>query len=145
MEKIKNADPKRGSSLPRLWAFVGSVAQTGPPGPPVHAPLSPGAPPTVVLLYSCNPSPTKLRVDRVAHTPLSPHALHVHPSRPIGRTRIVWTSRAPVHSKGRFCSRRVVRSALLYSVDNLDNLERIQNVSTKAPRPSPNSVINVSA
>jgi len=40
---------------------------------------------------------------------LSPHAVHVHPLRPVGRTRIVRTSGVPVHSKGRFRSRRVVR------------------------------------
>jgi hypothetical protein len=30
--------------------------------------------------------------------PLPPHAMHVHPLRPVGRTRIVWTSGASVHS-----------------------------------------------
>jgi hypothetical protein len=44
-----------------------------------------------------------------ASTHSKAHALHVHPLRPIGRTRIVRTSGVPVHSKGRFCSRRVVR------------------------------------
>jgi len=39
--------------------------------------------------------------------PLSPHAMHVHPLRQVGRPRIVRTS--GVHSKGRFRSRRVAR------------------------------------
>jgi len=41
-------------------------------------------------------------------TALSQHAMHVHPLRPVGRTRIVWTSGVPVYSKGSVVARWVV-------------------------------------
>jgi len=53
--------------------------------------------------------------------PLSPHALHVHPLHPVGKTRIVWTS-GPGLFQRVLCRPAGSTETLLYSVDNLDNL-----------------------
>ena len=114
------------------------VAPTDPPAPAFACSYVFWGVAPICLLYSCNPSPKTLREARPllgCTNPLLPHAMHVHPLRPIGRTRIVRTSGVLVHSKGHFGSRRVVRSALIYSVDNLDNPRVVRlPCETRGPR-----------